>query len=213
MTSRSPPAEPAATFPVHALSADTWPAFEALASRHNGVWNGCWCTWFHSRELLRPGESGREFKQRLVKEGKAHAALVFDGEGPDAEAIGWAEYGPPDQLPRIYHRKEIEARDEPAPDYRITCFFVDRRYRRKGVAAVALDGVVRLVAEAGGRVLESYPRDTNGARMSASFLYNATRSMFERAGFSYIAPKGQFNCIMRLTVPGARRARSRGSNR
>jgi hypothetical protein len=29
------------------LSAETWPAFEALVQRHNGIFGGCWCTYFH----------------------------------------------------------------------------------------------------------------------------------------------------------------------
>ena len=29
-------------YPVVALTAETWPAFEALAARHNGIFNGCY---------------------------------------------------------------------------------------------------------------------------------------------------------------------------
>jgi hypothetical protein len=54
------------------------------------------------------------------------------------------------------------------PDYRITCFFVDRRYRRKGVAAVALRGALDLIAQSGGGVVEAYPQDTESKKISAS---------------------------------------------
>ncbi len=77
------------------------------------------------------------------------------------------------------------------PNYRITCFFVDRDYRRKGVAAVALRGALDLIATAGGGVVEAYPQDTLGKRTSGSFLYNGTRSLFEAAGFSYERSKGR----------------------
>ncbi len=36
------------------------------------------------------------------------------------------------------------------PDYRITCFFVDRDHRRNGVAGVALRGALELIAQGGG---------------------------------------------------------------
>jgi GNAT superfamily N-acetyltransferase len=125
--------------------------------------------------------------------------------------VAWCQYGSPDELPRIYHRKEYEATHTgEAPDYRVTCFFVDRDYRRKGVAGVALLGALDLIAKAGGGVVEGYPRDTQGQKLSAKFLYSATRSLFEEAGFSYDRPKGQFNCVMRTTVSPAeapRRAR------
>jgi hypothetical protein len=48
---------------------------------------------------------------------------------------------------------------EPA-DFRLTCFFVDRDYRREGVSAVAQRGALDLIAEAGGGIVEGFPRDT-----------------------------------------------------
>ena len=86
------------------------------------------------------------------------------------------------------------------PDYRITCIFVDRKYRRKGVTAAALRGAVNLIAQAGGGVVEGYPHDTGDQKVSV--LYNGTRSLYERAGFSYLRPKGKRNCVMRTVVPG-----------
>jgi GNAT superfamily N-acetyltransferase len=122
---------------------------------------------------------------------------VFDGDTP----VAWCQYGSPEELPRIYHRKEYEAtRTQDAPDYRITCFFVDKGYRRKGVAAVALRGALDLIAKAGGGVVEGYPHDTQGEKVSSSFLYSATRSLFEEAGFSYERPKGKKNCVMRTII-------------
>ncbi len=87
-----------------------------------------------------------------------------------------------------------------APDYRVTCLFVDRDYRRKGIAAVALRGGLDLIAKAGSGVVEGYPQDTQGKKVSASFLYSATRSLFEEAGFSHERTKGKNHCVMRTTV-------------
>ncbi len=87
------------------------------------------------------------------------------------------------------------------PDYRITCFFVDKRYRRKGVSAVALRGALNLIAEAGGGVVGVYPQDTAGEKITASFLYSATRSLFEQAGFTDDRPKGKNHCVMSMTIP------------
>ena len=135
-------------------------------------------------------------------EGRAHAALVFDGD----TAVAWCQYGTPEELPSIYHRKEYEAGLDRLPDYRLTCFFVDRRYRRTGVAAVALRGALDLVARSGGGVVEAYPQDTVGKKVSASFLYNGTRGLFEEAGFSYERPKGKNHCVVRTTVLPAQTA-------
>ncbi|HEY3262669.1 MAG TPA: GNAT family N-acetyltransferase [Pseudonocardiaceae bacterium] len=192
-------AEPAVSeYTIKPLGADTWEAFADLVERHNGVWGGCWCTWFHRAraEKGQGADGNRAHKKRLVIDGRAHAALVFDGD----VAVAWCQYGTPEELPNIYHRKEYEAGLDNAPDYRLTCFFVDRRYRRKGVAAEALRGALVLIAQAGGGVVEAYPQDTRGERTSGSFLYNGTRSLFEKAGFSYERSKGQNHCVMRRTV-------------
>jgi GNAT superfamily N-acetyltransferase len=187
---------------IEPLTPQTWEAFADLAERHNGVWGGCWCTWFHlhpdppERKVL----GHREFKRRLVEEDRAHAALVFDGD----EAVAWAQYGPVAELPNIHHRKEWERGVLRMPDYRITCLFVDRRYRRQGMAAVAVRGALALIATAGGGVVESYPHDlVPGKKTSASFLYNATRSMYEQLGFDYDRSKGKGNCVMRKEIPAS----------
>ena len=186
-------------YEIRPLSPETWDAFVGLAQKHNGVWGGCWCTYFHRAdgEKGKGFEGNRSWKEQMVLDGKAHAALVFDGD----VAVGWCNYGSPVEVPNIYHRKEYEAgRTQDLPDYRLVCFFIDRDYRRKGVAAAALRGALELIAEAGGGVVEAYPHDTGGKKTSASFLYNGTRSMFEEAGFTYERPKGKKNCVMRTTV-------------
>ena len=116
----------------------------------------------------RDAARNRAAKEHRVRAGRAHAALVVDQEG---FAQGWCQYGSPEELPNIYHRKEYEAGLDELPDYRLTCFFVDKKYRRKGVAGIALQGALHLIAQAGGGTVEAYPQETEaGQRVSASFL-------------------------------------------
>ena len=71
-----------------------------------------------------------------------------------------------------------------------------------GVAAAALRGALDLIAKAG-RGVEGYPHDIpEGKKISSSFLYNATRSVYEQAGFTYERPKdkGKGNCVMTTTI-------------
>ena len=188
-----------AAYRIEALTPQTWPAFEALVMRHNGIFGGCWCTWFHDGHPSCEGrgetyEGNRAVKKRLVDEGVAHAALVMAGE----EAVAWAEYGTPEELPTIHHRKEYDATKEAEPDYRITCVFVDKRHRRQGVTEMAIQGALDQIARAGGGRVESYPHDLTEQtkKMSSSFLYNGTRRLYERLGFTYDRPKGLKNCVM-----------------
>jgi hypothetical protein len=139
-------------------------------------------------------DGNRALKQRLVGEGRAHAAVVFDGD----EAVAWCQYGSPVELPNIYHRKEYDALADQLPDYRITCIFVDKKHRRRGLVTTALRGALDLISQAGGGVVEGYPHETDGKKVSV--LYNGTRGVFEQAGFTYIRPKETKNCLMRIDV-------------
>jgi GNAT superfamily N-acetyltransferase len=189
-------------FTVRALTPETWDAFAALVEKHNGIFGGCWCIWFHpdGPERGQGYEANRSLKRTYVEQGRAHAALVFDGD----QAVAWCEYGTPEELPNIHHRKDYESAGDSPPDYRLTCIFIDRDYRRKGLTSIALHGALDLIAQAGGGVVEGYPQDlSDGRRVGNSFLYNSTRALYERAGFSYVRPKGKNHTVMRRAVdPG-----------
>lgn len=188
---------------IKPLTPETFPAWLALAQKHNGVWGGCYCSYFHTdtAETIKSEHDGPTFKQRLVNEGVAHAALVFEGD----TAIAWCEYGSPEELPGIYHRKQYDAGEtNPAP-WRITCFFVDRDHRRSGVAYEALEGALQLIAQAGGGEVVSFPNElTPGKKTSSSFLHNGTRAMFEQAGFTFERHIGKSKTVMRKTIAAAR---------
>jgi ribosomal protein S18 acetylase RimI-like enzyme len=137
-------------------------------------------------------EDRKALQHDLVVEGRSRAALVFDGPN----AVGWCKYGRPADLPRIYHKKAYDQAVREQPDWRITCFFIDRDYRRSGVARVALQGALELIAHAGGGLVESFPAETGGRKTSASFLYNATVSLFEQMGFERIEQIGKSHWLV-----------------
>jgi hypothetical protein len=187
---------------IKPLTPETFPAWLALAEKHNGVWGGCYCSYFHGdTPTTRKDDVDRiTFKRRLVAEGVAHAALVFDGD----QAIAWCEYGSPVELPGIYHRKEFDAGETTTAPWRITCFFVDRDYRRKGVTHQALQGALDLIAQAGGGEVVSFPNIVeSGKKVSSSFLHNVTPGIFERAGFRFERRIGKNKTVMRTTVAAA----------
>ncbi len=166
-------------FSVKPLDLVTWPDFAALVERHNGVWGGCWCLEFHPEGKER-GPDRREKKEYRVREGTAHAALVYDGD----RCVGWCQFGSPEELPRIKRQGAYREQLAALPDWRITCFFVDKGCRGQGVAAVALHGALQEISRLGGGTVESYPEDVDGRSVSASFLHNGSAAMFEKEGFT-----------------------------
>lgn len=148
---------------VRSLSEATWPAYASLIERHNGVWGGCWCMAFHegTPEEANTFVCKRDRKLRRVRDGSAHAAVVFDGE----VAVGWCQYGrAPEIRPQNKFKRKYLPGVEREPDWRIMCFFVDRKYRGKGVSSMALDGVMEAIAKEGGGLVEAYPENVDGRR-------------------------------------------------
>jgi GNAT superfamily N-acetyltransferase len=187
-----------ADFEVKPLDESTWPDFVRLVEKHNGVWGGCWCMGFHEEGVGRgkTAVQNRLEKEQRVREGRAHAALVFDG----SDAVGWCQFGPLEELPRIKLKREYLSSLDRLPDWRITCFFVDRAYRGKGVAAAALAGALQEIARLGGGLVESYPEDVAGRSVSGSFLYNATLALFEQQGFQRVRRLGKNHWVVTKAI-------------
>jgi len=183
------------------LSPTTWPAFARLVEKHNGIFGGCWCISFHldPEGGKVPSKYYRKMKEERVREGRAHAALVFDGQ----EAVGWCQFGPTVELPNIRSRKAYEEGLKELPDWRITCFFVDRRRRGNGIATVALREALRMIGQLGGGVVEAYPEDYTGQKVSSSFLCSGTLGMFEKAGFRKVRKIAMHRWVVTLRIPPA----------
>jgi hypothetical protein len=113
--------------------------------------------------------------------GRAHAALVFDGD----ECLGWCQFGVPDEVPRINSRAAYEQGQTTPPDWRIACCYVGKGLRRRGVATAALAGALDLIAGLGGGTVEGYPEDEGS--VPAGFLFNGALSTYESSASSAIA--------------------------
>jgi GNAT superfamily N-acetyltransferase len=186
----------AATYTIRPLDESTWDAFAALVERNNGVFGGCWCMGFHPEGVGKETTRDRNRRRKLerVREGKAHAALVFDGD----ECLGWCQFGPLDELPRIKSRAAYEKGQTIAPDWRIACHFVGKGHRRQGVATAALRGALDLIAGMGGGTVEGYPEAAEA--VPAGFLFNGALSTYEQFGFTRDRKIGKHRWVMTRVV-------------
>jgi len=169
-----------ATYTIKALDETTWDAFAALVDRNNGVFGGCWCLGFHPEggDKSMTAAQRRQRKLERVREGTAHAALVFDQD----DCVGWCQFGAPDEVPRIKSRAVYEKGQSVPPAWRIACNFVGKGHRRRGVATAALAGALDLIAGLGGGTVEGYPEGAES--VPAGFLFNGALSTYERLGFT-----------------------------
>jgi GNAT superfamily N-acetyltransferase len=189
---------------VTALDESTWVAFAALVERNNGIFGGCWCIGFHPDGFGKnPTPSlNRERKLERVRAGTTHAALVFEGE----DCVGWCQFGPPEELPRIKSRAAYERGQTTPPTWRIACNYVGKGHRRQGVATAALAGALDLIADLGGGTVEGYPEDAGS--VAAGFLFNGALSTYEKLGFTRDRMIGKNRWVVTKVV-GSRHPRAR----
>ncbi|WP_153395666.1 GNAT family N-acetyltransferase [Ornithinicoccus halotolerans] len=183
-------------YTVRPLEAATWDVFAELVERNNGIFGGCWCIGFHP-ERGQPGVDHRATKEDRVRTDRAHAALVLDDAGL---AQGWCQYGSPAELPKIKHRRGYEQDAPPRPDWRITCFYVDKQHRGQGIARAALEGALDQIAHRGGGLVEAIPEVTAGRQAQGRFLYTATVELFEEYGFARVRQVGKHAWIVNRVV-------------
>jgi len=165
----------------------------------------CWCLYHHrdlsqavrKRPISRVEEAkmNRRQQRALVENGRSHGILVYS----KGEPVGWCQYGSKEELPRIDRSpsyRGLASEGDAKRVWRITCFVVDRDYRKHGVASAALKAALDAIRNKGGGLVEAYPI----VRWGAYREYLGTVSMFKKQGFKIVAPFGESNVVMRRTI-------------
>jgi len=122
--------------------------------------------------------------------------VVFDDDGL---AQGWCQFGSPEEL-GLKHYREYAKDPPPHARWRITCIFVDKHHRGRGVARAGLEGALTQIAEAGGGLVEAISEVTDGREAQGRFLYTATVELFEDLGFTRIRQVGKHAWIVSRAV-------------
>lgn len=189
------------------LDVDSWEGFSELVVRNDGVYGGCWCIGYHPECGQRIDH--RRAKHERVLRDAAHASLVVDDDGL---VQGWCQYGDPDELAAIKHRRAYEQAPPPRPDWRITCIFVDKKHRGQGVARLALEAALGQVAARGGGLVEAISETTTGRTAVSRFLFSGTVELFEDLGFTRQRQVGKHAWIVtrRLDAESAQQDASPG---
>lgn len=150
-----------------------------------------------------PELNKRAFKQ-VLRRGPPPGLLAFDGE----VAVGWCQLTPRDALPWLANNRRLPRVDD-VPVWSISCLYVRKGHRRKGITGVLIAAAIYEALKAGAPALEAYPLD---AALSPSASGTGYVSTFERAGFKVIARTFPPRPIMRLdlhSLPASKSARKK----
>lgn len=170
----------AAVIEVVPATPDRWPDVVTLLGGNQD--RGCWCQaprGYDSPGYGRqaPGQRRELLRSQLTEDPPPGMLAYMEGQ-----VAGWCGFGVRTRLPRLERSRTIPKIDD-QPFWAILCFNVRAGYRRRGVAAALLDGVVALARRSGAPGLEAYPVDPEGGRVNASFGFVGFTPMFEERGF------------------------------
>jgi GNAT superfamily N-acetyltransferase len=178
------------------LTPDRWRDLEALFGP-KGACAGCWCMWWRlpKREWdAGKGEGNRRALRAIVEEGCVPGVLAYDEGVP----VGWVAVEPRERYPRFLASRTLKPLDE-QPVWSITCFYVARSHRGRGIMAALVDAAVAHVRAAGGKVVEAYPVDSDAA-LGDAFVYTGTAGTLARSGFREIARRSRTRPIVRKAL-------------
>ena len=177
-------------FAIHPLTPELWPALEDLFS---GQWpvGGCWCMYWRigSEYSKQPGAANKAAFCELVTSGPPPGLLGLDGD----LAVGWCQLTPRAALPWLDHTWRLKRVDD-VPVWSLSCFYVRKGYRRRGVTSALIAAALDTARRAGAPALEAYPLD---AKLTPSASSTGYVSTFKRAGFKIVVRHVQSRPIMR----------------
>lgn len=182
------------------LRPDLWHAIEQLFGS-NGAYDGCWCMWWR-KETPEPwkefkGVRAKETFNNLVQVGKAHGMLAFAGDEP----VGWCSFGPRQDFPCL-EKVRAYKRNDTADVWSINCFFINRKWRGKGLTRGLLHAAVEAIKKRNGKVIEAYPVTTtkDGRRLGAMMAYTGPLKIFEELGFKTVQTTNPLKPLVRLKL-------------
>ena len=127
-----------------------------------------------------PGEKNRRAFRKLVERGAARGVLAL----AEGKPVGWCSVGPHDDFPAL-ERKRVLQTDRDAATWTITCFFVARPHRSRGVGVALAKEAARIAFAAGATRVEAFPAKLPASgTLPDTFAWTGTASLFRRAGFA-----------------------------
>lgn len=193
---RKATAEPLPKLTFHPLTPERWPDLEKLFGK-NGACGGCWCMWLklpRKEFVAGKGEANREALKAIVAAGEVPGILTYARGKP----VGWCAVAPRDKHP-IWDRSRNFKRIDDEPVWSISCFFIAKPYRRRGMSRLLIEAAAAFVKRRGGRIVEGYPTDSSTQTVDP-FVWTGMLSSFVAAGFKECARCSPTRPMVRLVL-------------
>jgi GNAT superfamily N-acetyltransferase len=181
----------------HPLTPDRLADFESLFGPR-GACAGCWCMFWRltrSEWTRGQGAGNRRRMRKIVRGGEAPGILAY----ADGRPVGWCAVAPRGDSTALERSRILRPVDD-TPVWSITCFFVSKEHRRRGLTPKLLKAAAAHARANGAKMLEGYPVEPRKGRMPDVFAFTGLASAFLAAGFEEVARRSPSRPIMRLAL-------------
>ena len=180
------------------LTKSRWKDFEIFFGV-KGACGGCWCMHWRIKKSefeKTKGEGNKKKMKQLVETNDVPGLLMYD----DKKVIGWCSVAPRDKF-LVLENSRVLKRVDDLPVWSIVCFFIEKNYRRQGLAQPFLKYTLEYCIKKGAQVIEAYPLDVKAKDYPSVFAFTGFYSTFLKAGFEEVARRSETRPIMRYSIP------------
>jgi GNAT superfamily N-acetyltransferase len=179
------------------LTAERWPDLVALFGER-GACGGCWCMWWRLQRAVfteQKGAGNKRALKKLADKGTVLGLIAYLKDQP----IGWCAVAPREDYIRLEKSRILQPVDD-LPVWSVTCFFVAKPFRGRGMVRQLLTAAISYVKKQGGRIVEGYPVEPKKGRMPDPFIYTGPASAYLKAGFKEVVRRSDTRPIMRYVI-------------
>lgn len=161
-----------------------WDKFVALFG-NRGACANCWCMFYRLKQAeFKAGKVNDINKNRMKKliwEEKPVGVIAIH----EGQAIAWCAFAPREDYLKLENSR-IHKRIDDNTVWSIPCFFIDKKFRRKGISVALLQGVIEYARKNNIRIIEAYPTIPTQEVLPDAFVWIGLYKSFERAGFEIV---------------------------
>ena len=176
---------------------ERWCDLEELFGER-GACGGCWCMfWRLPRKQFDAGKGAgnKRALKRLVSTGREPGLIAYLKREP----VGWCALAPRQEYVVLERSRILKPVDD-QPVWSVSCLFIKKGYRRRGVSTLLLRAALEFAAKQGARIVEGYPVEPSMEKMPDPFLWHGIPSAFLRAGFREVERRSRTRPIMRFEI-------------
>lgn len=175
----------------------TWEDFEVVMGERGGC-GGCWCMLWRltSKEMAaRKGAGNRAAMKALFESGHVPGLVALHS----GEPMGWIQIDRRSAFPRLSNSRILYPVDD-ADVWSVSCFFINKGFRRQGLSVQLLNAAVDWARCKGATVVEGYPIDTPKEKYPPVYAWTGFVGAYRDAGFVEVARRSDTRPIMRKVL-------------